>query len=65
MCQTVAYVVEDGREVTVLQDVVSVVPVADTIRMVNLFGEEKMVRGRIKQIDLLAHRILIQAAPAA
>ena len=65
MCQTVAYVVEDGKELPVLQDVVSVVPVEDAVRMVNLFGEEKMVRGRIKQIDLLAHRILIQAAPAA
>jgi predicted RNA-binding protein len=27
--------------------------------MVNLFGEEKIVPGRIKQIDLLAHKILI------
>lgn len=65
MCQTVAYVIEEGREVEVLQDVVTVVPLEDAIRMVNLFGEEKVVRGRIKQIDLLTHRILIQPGPAA
>ena len=65
MCQTVAYVVEEGKETAVLQDVVSVVPIAGGIRMMNLFGEEKVVQGRIKQIDLLTHRILIQAGPAA
>jgi predicted RNA-binding protein len=61
MCQTVAYVVEQGKEVAVLQDVVSVVPMEGSVRMVNLFGEEKVVQGRIRQIDLLTHRILIQA----
>jgi predicted RNA-binding protein len=60
MCQTVAYIVEEGKEVAVLQDVVSVVPMEGGIRMVNLFGEEKVIRGRIRQIDLLTHRILIQ-----
>jgi predicted RNA-binding protein len=60
MCQTVAYVVEEGREVPVLQDVVSVLPGDGTVKMVNLFGEEKVVSGRIKRIDLLSHRILIQ-----
>jgi len=64
MCQTVAYVVEEGKETEVLQDVVSVIPMAGAIRMVNLFGEEKVVQGRIKQIDLLTHRILIQSAAA-
>ena len=59
MCQTVAYVMEEGKEKVVLQDVVSVVPAEGAVRMVNLFGEEKVVPGRIKQIDLLSHRILI------
>jgi predicted RNA-binding protein len=60
MCQTVAYVMEEGKEVEVLQDVVSVVPMGDAVKMVNLFGEERVVPGRIRRIDLLAHRILIQ-----
>ena len=63
MCQTVAYLIEEGKEVLVLQDVVSLVPGADGIRIVNLFGEEKTVQGRIKQIDLLAHRIIINPDP--
>src|SRR5208283_618931 len=50
MCQTAAYVVKGGEELLVLQDVISVTPERDGIKMVNLFGEEKIVEGRIKQI---------------
>lgn len=60
MCQTTAYVEEEGREVPVLEDVVSVLPEHGTIRMINLFGEERVVPGKIKRIDLLAHRVIIQ-----
>ena len=63
MCQTSAYVMRDGHEELVLQDVISVTPEQGAIRMVNLFGEEKTVPGRIWQIDLLAHRIIIQSGP--
>jgi predicted RNA-binding protein len=63
MCQTVAYVIKEGKEVPVLEDVVSVSPENGTIRMVNLFGEEKIVPGRISRIDLLTHRIIIRADP--
>ncbi len=64
MCQTAAYLVKDGEELLVLQDVISVTPGRDSIRMVNLFGEEKTVEGRIKQIDLLTHRIIIHSVQA-
>ena len=63
MCQTSAYIVRDGQEELVLQDVISVTPEHGGIRMVNLFGEEKTVPGRIRQIDLLTHRIIIQSGP--
>jgi predicted RNA-binding protein len=59
MCQTVAYLLSEGKEVLLLEDVVSIVPGTDGIRMVNLFGEERTVHGRITQIDLLTHRVII------
>ncbi len=59
MCQTTAYALEDDREVLLLQDVISIKPEDGSLRMLNLFGEEKVVKGRIQQIDLLAHKILI------
>ncbi len=59
MCQTTAYILEGEREVLLLQDVISIEPEPGILRMTNLFGEEKIVSGKIKQIDLLAHKILI------
>jgi predicted RNA-binding protein len=62
MCQTVAYVLEEGKEVAVLEDVISVLPEKGRVRMTNLFGDEKVVPGRISRIDLLTHRIFIDTA---
>jgi predicted RNA-binding protein len=59
MCQTTAYIIENGEEVALLSDIVSVVPEEGQVRMINLFGEERKVAGRIKQIDLLAHKLII------
>ncbi len=59
MCQTTAYIVEGEKEMLLLQDVISITPENGALHMVNIFGEEKTVSGRIKQIDLLAHKIVI------
>jgi predicted RNA-binding protein len=61
VCQTVVYVIKEGKEVPVLGDVVRVSPEGGNVRMVDLFGEERVIPGRIIRIDLLTHRIIIQA----
>jgi predicted RNA-binding protein len=61
MCQTIVYLVEEGKEVPILEDVVNILPGDGAISMVNLFGEEKVVFGRIKRIDLLVHRVIIES----
>jgi len=65
MCQTSVYLVHEGKEELVLQDVVNITPEGAMLKLVNLFGEEKVVEGRIRQIDLLSHRITIHATRAA
>ena len=62
MCQTAVYLVREGKEDLVLQDVVNITPEGAMLKLVNLFGEEKVVEGRIRQIDLLSHRITIHPA---
>ncbi len=62
MCQTAVYLVREGKEELVLQDVVHITPEGAMLKLVNLFGEEKVVEGRIRQIDLLSHRITIRSA---
>lgn len=61
MCQTTVFLLEGGKETLILNDVVSILPEAGRIRMMNLFGEEKIVEGKIKHVDLLTHRIIILA----
>ena len=41
----------------------SIRPESDGYRLVNLFGEEAHVRGRIKDIDLLKHRVVFESIP--
>jgi predicted RNA-binding protein len=61
MCQTTAYLLEDGREKLLMHDVITLTPEEGRVRLVNLFGEELMVTGRIRHMDLLAHKVLITA----
>lgn len=61
MCQTTAYLLENGQEKLLMNDVVSLIPEEGQVRLVNLFGEELRVAGRIRQMDLLSHKIFITA----
>jgi predicted RNA-binding protein len=59
MCQTTAYLLENGQEKLLMNDVISLIPEEGYVRLVNLFGEELTVAGRIRQMDLLSHKIFI------
>jgi predicted RNA-binding protein len=63
MCESKVYLATDEGEQLVLEDVTSVRPEKDGYRLVNLFGERVHIRGRIKDIDLLKHRILLEPNP--
>ncbi len=59
MCQSTAFVVSNGKEEVVMRDVALVEPKEEGIRLVDLFGEEKLVKGRIIRINLMEHKIII------
>jgi len=63
MCESRVYLATDEGEQLVLDDVTSIQPEDDGYRLVNLFGERVHVSGRIKDIDLLRHRILLEPNP--
>ena len=46
-----------------MADVTSIKPEEDGYRLVNLFGEQVSLRGRIKDIDLLKHRVVFEDIP--
>lgn len=60
MCEAKVYVRDgDGEERQVMEDVMLVQPEPeqDAYLLVNLLGEQKLVRGRIEKIDFLKHTV--------
>jgi len=61
MCQSTVYLMkEDGTQEEVLAEVASIIPEGEKLRLVSLFGEEKVIDARIEEIDLLEHKILVR-----
>ncbi len=59
MCEAAAYVLKDGREELVLQDVDVIEPDGDHLRLVNIFGEQKIVKARIQSLNLVNHKVIL------
>ena len=65
MCEANAYLVKDDKEELLLEAVDTVEPEgADAWRLVSIFGEQKIVQGRIRGMNLVDHKIWFQAAAA-
>ena len=61
MCETAAYIIKDGQEELLLEAVDLIEPETDdSFRMVSIFGEQKVVKGRIKVINLVNHKIIFE-----
>ena len=61
MCEANAYLVKDGEETLILESVDLVEPEdSHTWRLINIFGEQKMIKGRIKTMNLVHHRIIFE-----
>ncbi len=60
MCESNAYLVKDGKEELVLESVELLEASGQEIKLVSLFGEEKRVKGRVKQLSLVEHKILLE-----
>ncbi len=63
MCEAIAYMVKDGQEELLLEGVDLVEPEGDgNIKLVSIFGEQKVVQAKIKSMALVDHRILLEPA---
>lgn len=58
MCEANAYIVKDGQEELVMESVDIVEPEEDhsRYRLVNIFGKQKVIRGRIALMNLVDHK---------
>ena len=60
MCEANAYLLKEGREELILEAVDRVENEGDRIKIENIFGEQKVVHGRIRSMSLVNHRIVIE-----
>jgi predicted RNA-binding protein len=61
MCEANAYLVEDDQEQLLLSSVDVVEPDGDdSWRIVDIFGSQKIIKGRIKMMNLVDHKILFE-----
>lgn len=60
MCEANAYVYKDGNEELYLENVDVMKPEQGKIFLRNLFGEQKVFEGEIREVSLLRHKILLQ-----
>jgi predicted RNA-binding protein len=59
MCEANAYIDRDGREELVLESVDLVEPQEEGgYLLVDIFGQQKTVQGRLKRMNLVNHRIV-------
>ncbi|MCS7163680.1 MAG: CooT family nickel-binding protein [Thermodesulfovibrio sp.] len=60
MCEANAYVIKDGKEEIYLEAVDILRPEGNQIYLRNIFGEQKVFRGKIKEMSLLNHKIILE-----
>ena len=61
MCEASAFLFKDGKEELVLESVDEVLPEGDRgFRLVNIYGEQKIIKAKLKSMNLVSHKILFE-----
>ncbi|OEF96002.1 CooT family nickel-binding protein [Desulfuribacillus alkaliarsenatis] len=60
MCEANAYLYKDGEETLLLERVDKIVPHSDGLYLENIFGEQKIIKAKIKKMELVNHKIILE-----
>ena len=61
MCEANAFIFRNGEEKLLIESVDLVEPEEEgQIRLVNIFGEQKIIKGKLKSMNLVNHKILFE-----
>ena len=60
MCEASAYIIKDGREELVLEDVDKLENEDGEINLINIFGDQKRLKARVKALSLVEHKIILE-----
>lgn len=61
MCEAHVFILKDGKEEQLLENVDELEVEGDKIRMINIFGEQKIVKARIKSYHNQKNKIILEA----
>lgn len=59
MCEVNAYKLIGSKETLLMEQVDEIIVKGNNIALTNLKGEKKMIKGKIKKIDFLDHKLVI------
>jgi predicted RNA-binding protein len=60
MCEAHAFVLQDNKEVKLLENVDELEVEGDEIRLINIFGEQKILKARVKGYSGPHRKILLE-----
>jgi predicted RNA-binding protein len=62
MCEANAYLLKEGKEELIFEDLMILRPEQEGIYLQNIFGEQKRIKARIKEMNLVEHRVILEEA---
>lgn len=60
MCEANAYLKEGESETLFMESVDIIEPYEDGLKLVDIFGMQKFIQAKIKDMNLLNHRIILE-----
>ena len=61
MCEAHAFILRNGREEKILENVDQLEVEGNEVRMINIFGEQKILKARMRSYDNTGGKILLEA----
>ncbi|MEA3360556.1 MAG: CooT family nickel-binding protein [Thermodesulfobacteriota bacterium] len=60
MCESSAYLIQNGKEELILENVEELYTEGNTVKIINLFGDQKIIDAEIKQISFVDNKIILE-----
>lgn len=60
MCEANAYLVDGDSNKLIMEAVDSVEPEGDGIKLINIFGDQKILKARIYSLSLVDHKVYLK-----
>jgi predicted RNA-binding protein len=59
MCEAAAYLLKNGEEELLLSEVDIIEPEGDGLRLVNIYGEQKVIKASIYRLNLINYKVIL------